>query len=1061
MIWIKLRQLPSSMTRQNHSILIKTIQILLFICSILVGTVYQRFALATELSPQDIKSTFIKIRQKYKALELAREIEKNNNSASDSMSQDPDGPAQTAFSSNEQSNNSNYILGEKEYQGRFSIGEELIFDIKIGSIPLGDILAVKSSSGVKVGLTELFQLVDFAINVDVNAVSAEGWFIAQKNKFSLSMQSENTLLVSINNRQFTVTQDRFIIDDDIYIELIDIADWFSVTSNIDEAKLVINLTTSTPFPIESKLQRRSRDLINRGGFIESVLPLTDSDYKLISVPLLDVQLATSFAGSSNSSSYSIISSQDMAYFSSQAFFYGNDQNSLIDSRLTLSRQSKDADLLGPLNMSEYAFGDVVPVNIGSGTTQASGRGFTMNNAAGRLVDNRRINLVGELQLGWDVELYRNGILLDNRTNVDSGRYEFNDTELNYGENNFELVFYGPQGQIERRTESHYVDRNTLESGKGIMQFSVVENNRSLLGVGDSIDDPSLLGVSVATTYAYGFTDWFSVGGGATLFLPEEGDNQHGISVGSNLTLGSLGLLNSSFQFNNDSSRSMQHSFRTKIAEIGWDIAYQQRESSVSRSDSDSLSIRMSGSLFDNSAFRLNYENTWSKADYANGSGSERFQNSIGMNTQWGSFSHGIVWQRNEVSTITNSEIITNDVAGGSLAYKKRIGPVFTRLFSEYQIKPIAELSSIGTILSYPFSNQLNSEISYTYNALNDSDRYAVRVNWRGDAFTLSSSANYDSNNDNWSINLGVTFGLGYESETDTLFTTGRSLGDSGALVMRMFEDENLDQKYTPGEKVLENVTVKALQSFREENTSEDGVAILKSLSTDHATDIVVDEDSFSSPHMMISSPGFAVAARRGLLQGVNIPVVNGGELDGIIYIQDEAGEENIAPYINLSLVDNDGVVVATTRSEYDGYYLFEKILPGNYQIQVDTTIGRQRNTTLDRKKQVKISNRGDLIVDVDMVLRQLKSANGYIAKVGDFSSLGLLKVYYEILSKRLNSSLLEGAFFVEQKQSNRYLLGFNYIEGQNEVSRENIVEFCQELLLLDIDCQADNAEFKY
>jgi hypothetical protein len=307
------------------------------------------------------------------------------------------------------------------------------------------------------------------------------------------------------------------------------------------------------------------------------------------------------------------------------------------------------------------------------------------------------------------------------------------------------------------------------------------------------------------------------------------------------------------------------------------------------STTDRFTVRMSGVLFDGIGLPLNYENSWTKSESIN-SVTEQFQNSIGMNTRWGSFSHGLVWQRNDVDDMSYYD------AGSTLAYRTRIGPVYTRLFTNYQIKPLAELTSVGTILTYPFSNLISSEIRYTYNAIDKNDRYDLKLNWRADTFTFSGSASYDDNN-NWSANLSVRFGLGYDDATNTMFTSGRSLSGSGAVLLRMFEDENLDQQYSPGEKVLDNVSVSAIQSYRQETTSEDGIAILKSLSIGRTTDIVVDEDSFSNPSMMVSKKGFAVAARRGLLQQFDIPVVKGGELDGTIYIRDEAGVENIAPYV--------------------------------------------------------------------------------------------------------------------------------------------------------------------
>ena len=56
------------------------------------------------------------------------------------------------------------------------------------------------------------------------------------------------------------------------------------------------------------------------------------------------------------------------------------------------------------------------------------------------------------RVGWDAELYRNGQLLAFAENRADGRYEFIDVPLLYGQNRFEVVLYGPQGQITARCE---------------------------------------------------------------------------------------------------------------------------------------------------------------------------------------------------------------------------------------------------------------------------------------------------------------------------------------------------------------------------------------------------------------------------------------------------------------------------------------------------------------------------------------------------------------------------------------------------------------------------------
>jgi hypothetical protein len=1048
----------------------KSIQMLKHIVFLLPICVLQSSHVsAAETNYAEIKKTLSSIKQKYQAL-----TKQENSSLVNGIDVDFAQQNASAKNANIAPSGVNDVIPliptSEVYDGRFAIGEELIFSLAIGSIPLGDMLAIKSPTGFKVGLSEFFQLVDFTIDVDIDNASATGWYIARKNVFTLSLLDKNTLQVSLNNRDFIIPENDFFIDDDIYVELANISDWFNVSSKVDEAVLEINLTTSVSFPIETRMQRRGIKVAS-GDLPESVLPLKDTDYQLFSAPLLDVQLASRFSPSNNANAYSILSSQDAGYFSSQLFLSGNDTDPLNNARLTLSRESKQADLLGPLNMTEYSFGDVTPVNASRGQTRGLGRGFRMSNSKKGVIDNRNINLVGEVQVGWDVELYRNGILLDNRTNVQTGRYEFNDVDLSFGSNDFELVFYGTQGQIERRTESYVVDSNALDYGQGRLQFSVVENGHTLFGVGDPELDPAVNGVAVDTTYSYGLTDWFSLGLGASFFEPEQGEKEQGLWLSSNLALGSYGLINSVIQLGDDVSGgfTQQYNFRTKISDVALGASYRQNDTLVKSSlpgestvsiDSNTLSLNMDGQLFSDTSVPLNYSNIWDRIESQNGDVVERLTHSIGANTRWGSLSHDLVWQRSEIAIDNSDSRLTSYNTGGTLAYRTRVGSAFARLYARYDVKPISELTFIGSTVNYAFSNHLSSQIRYTYNVADKNDVYNLQLNWKTEMFTFSGSANYDSTDD-WSVNLGVRFGLGYDANTDTLFASGRSLGSAGAVVVRMFEDENLDNKYTEGEALLDNVSVSAVQSFREENTSEDGVAILKSLSTSSATDIVVDEDTFSNPTMMVSTDGFAVAARRGLLQQFDIPVVKGGELDGVIYIRDKEGIEEPAPYVRLSLVNAQGNVISSTRSQYDGYYLFEKILPGTYEIRVDTSTGRQRGTTPERLKQVKISNRGDLILDIELVLRQLKSADGYIASLGEFSSLDLLKVYFSLLRERADASLLSEGFYIELKASSRYVLGVKYVEGQSEDVQQEVSSFCQELQKSDIDCKAESVEFEY
>ncbi len=57
---------------------------------------------------------------------------------------------------------------------------------------------------------------------------------------------------------------------------------------------------------------------------------------------------------------------------------------------------------------------------------------------------------GILPTGYEVELYRNDILVGSVRTAVNDQYEFLEVPVDYGVNVFRLVFYGPQGQ--RREE---------------------------------------------------------------------------------------------------------------------------------------------------------------------------------------------------------------------------------------------------------------------------------------------------------------------------------------------------------------------------------------------------------------------------------------------------------------------------------------------------------------------------------------------------------------------------------------------------------------------------------
>jgi hypothetical protein len=96
--------------------------------------------------------------------------------------------------------------------------------------------------------------------------------------------------------------------------------------------------------------------------------------------------------------------------------------------------------------------------------------------------------------------------------------------------------------------------------------------------------------------------------------------------------------------------------------------------------------------------------------------------------------------------------------------------------------------------------------------------------------------------------------------------------------------------------------------------------------------IGVDSSTLPDPMVQPAGPGMVVHPRPGIVSHVDLPLVSAGEVDGTLV---RAGGGKLEG-VDLELVDATGVVIGRTRTEYDGYFLFESVPYGRYSVRVAT-----------------------------------------------------------------------------------------------------------------------------
>ncbi|WP_022941856.1 SdrD B-like domain-containing protein [Psychromonas hadalis] len=935
---------------------------------------------------------------------------------------------------------------EQEITGIAS-GEELLLSLYVKQYYLSDLYAYKNANNAQIGLDSLFQLLDFAINVDLESKSATGWFISEDKPFSLDWNDTNNILV--NGKVASLTKAQYRIEyDDIYIDADILNHWFGLDFIFNFNDLKVEVKSDERLPIEQKIAREKQATYKNSNS-KATLPWKPSSYQMLSTPLIDVQLNASTNKNGHYGSYSVLASHDLAYLNSQLFVSGNKSDSLSDLRLTLSKEDANGELLGLLGATEYQFGDITPVKTAIGDTGGIGRGFLISNKKLNNIDNNRsTTFSGNIQPGWDIELYRNGLLIDKQLTVSNGRYDFKDVDLLFGDNQFELIFYGPQGQVRSENYQYYIDGNALKAKQSEYAFSTVEVEETLFGI-SSVTKRNQPGWLSTLTYDQGITDWLSLNGGVEALSATLGEDTYTYSVGSNLTILKQLLLSADFQQDDGKHQKSSYTARTQIAQHAFNFTYEWQDHFKWQIPDEintrqEMTFSMVGNILKNSFLPINYQNYWRQTQYNQANQTDEFSNQIAFYTPLASVTH-------KISLFDyDTEQATQNIKG-FLRLQRSFGSVYTRLQGSYELQPESKLTQVRGELSYPFTEYLQSELSVDYYPLNQHYRTQLGLNWLSDKFSINSTLSYDDSG-LWSAGIFTRFSFGYDPMTESYLISQRSIANNGALMVRVYEDKNLNQQFDEGEPLLEGVKIKGVQSRQRAETDQYGIATLYGQSGSKASDIILDKESIEDPFLIPSNEGFSITARKGYINVLEFSLVTASELEGTVYLKNKAGELKTIPYIKVLLHNQAGELIKTTETEFDGYYLFTELLPGEYNASLEIAYSKKKK--LKQAENITVSLQGNVINGADFTLIELEFIKGYSATLGSFHSLSMLKTYWQLLKNSYSNALNQQVFYMQNKQTHLYDL-----HGAFFKQKQQAVEACLYLDLKKINCEVNNFEF--
>lgn len=823
-----------------------------------------------------------------------------------------------------------------------SYQDELILELQVDNFDQTDtIIAYGTRGGLYLPLGAILRILDLAVTVTDEGRYAHGWILSEDRTLTIDLRSgeivaggktiriDNTLVASL--------------DGEMYLRMDQFAQLFPVEVTADLRAQSVKIKTLETFPFAARREREKqreklalRDAANgdRAEFDRFELP-----YRALSFPAADVELR---AASDNifgpRLEGDILLAGDVAYLSAEAYLSGDTKNGLVASLIKAGRMDPDAELLGPLKATAFALGDINSAGMALGLRSISGRGLTLTNAPSQATSVfDRVDLRGILPDGYEVELYRNDILVGSTRDAVNGQYEFLRIPVDFGLNVFRLVFFGPQGQRSETVQRISVGDGRVAKGKLVYAMDVAQRDENLLGV----RPPNYVPTS------------------------ETGNWRASAQLSYGLTSGLTGLLGGAFVQALDRDRWMASTgLRTSIAGLAV-----KADAGFAEGNAMALGLGVGGRFGQTAITASHTEYSGEFLDETKTAGQQflRRATEIDINTNLGFGDDGFalpvsVRLRNyldvdgrntlfggmrastrlsgllvsntlEYARTTGAQIEANDQLYGNfdLATLSR-NSTRARVSLGYQLMPETNFTNVALEIDHALDEKTSIRGVAGYDFVSDSPRFGISGVREFERFNLALDGNYSFADKSYYAGLRIGFSLGRDPLRGRMFVARPGLASSGGATLRAFRDLDGNGTFGSGDEPMPDVDFIAYNQTG--TTDAKGVSRLTGLGAGRAISLQMDTTTLPDIDSAPAFPGLEVVPRAGRIHAIDYPVVALSEVEGMARFV-EAGAERGVSGVRLQLVNAKGEVVAFARTELDGYYFFERIAPGSYRLQID------------------------------------------------------------------------------------------------------------------------------
>jgi hypothetical protein len=817
--------------------------------------------------------------------------------------------------------------------------DQFLLDVNIRQQRLGDgVRAYATPEGTCIVFGDFLTALDVPMKIDLEGRTASGWAFKEAHKIRIDRGSGQVRYGGagepLSKAMIRDVPEGWCVDSAA------LGRWFAikVTPKTTGSALVLESEAKLPVELAAERRRRAAQLKKNASLELSSLPQVRLPYRMWRSPALDFVVSGGVTyhastGTRVDRHAAVYAAGEIAHLSYNAQISSDDKGMPQSVRVRAYRSDPDGGLLGPLNATHFEFGDVAGFNsklLGAG---ANGRGAAVTNQplfTPASFDRTRFE--GELPAGWEAEIYRNGQLLGFGDASADQRYHFDDVQLLYGENRIDIVLYGPQGQVRTRSETVNVGQDNVppgetwywagvnQPGRDLVNFiarpedSNVPKAQATLALAHGIDQKTSVGVTVQAvqlederlTYVEG-TVRRSIGG-ALVEVGVARDSKGGLAgraqvltrIGD-VSLSAEAIMASDFRLNGLDRRNVREA-RLSIdapVKLGRAIVPVHGALRVTEHQDGSRELEAAARLSShinrfNLATDVRYRRRWS----GSGGGPD-----------------------------PPPELEASLIGSG------RVGQVRLRGSALWQVTPDSRFRSAELSAYWSASQKADFEAAVAYDAETRLTRARLSHIRRFDTVAVALTGEAASDG---SVALGFNLNFSLDSSRRGLSLSRQQLASAGAVRATVYRDLNDNGRRDLNEPVEKGALITTGSRLSERTTDTHGTVLVAGLTNYVPITVGVDTTSLGDPTLAPKKALQVVTPRPGVAAEVEIGLVGAGDIEGAVVRDGGEGFEGL----DLELVDASGKVVATTRSDYDGFFLFERVTYGRYTVRISADSAR-------------------------------------------------------------------------------------------------------------------------